>query len=376
MLANLTRLLSTVVVATALLVPTLAPTAAQAKYASFVMNPTTGEVLHEINADTKNYPASLTKMMTLYVVFQALEEGRLGMDTAMPVSRKATYQPPSKLGLKKGQTITVRKAINALAVKSANDVAVVVAEYLNGTERNFALKMTATARTLGMKNTTFRNASGLPHRGQLSTARDMSRLAIALQRDYPQYYGVFSRASFKHAGKTYKSHNKLLTTYEGTDGIKTGYIRASGFNLVTSVKRGDTRLIGVVLGGKTSNIRNAHMTKLLNKSFRKIDVALVTEPARAAKKKTTWGIQVGVLGKYDAAFNLASKAVALAPTYLGKGDVTVTTLKKRGSSKKLYRARIFDVGKRNAYRACKYLKKKRQDCMVFKVKAPVTVASN
>lgn len=373
MLESLTRLFSAAVIATVVLLPSQA----QAKYASLVMNADTGEVLHEINADTRNYPASLTKMMTLYLMFEALEERRIGLDTPMPASAKATRQPPSKIGLQRGETITVRNAIKALSVKSANDVAVVVAEFLSGTERNFALKMTATARRLGMKSTTFRNASGLPHRGQLSTARDMARLAIALKRDYPQHYAVFSESKFKYAGKTYKSHNNLLTTYQGTDGIKTGYIRASGFNLVTSVERGDTRLIGVVFGGKTSKIRNAHMTKLLNRGFRKIDTTLVAEPARKTKKKrNSWGVQVGVFAKYDAAFNLASQAVALAPSYLGNGDVNVTTLKKRGSSKKLYRARIFDVGKRNAYRACKFLKKKGKGCMVFKMTEPVTVASN
>ena len=243
---------------------------AQARYASIVIDAESGQVLHAVNADTRNYPASLTKMMTLYMVFDALEKGRLTLDQELPVSKRAYGMPPSKLGLKVGETIRVRDAILALVTKSANDVAVVVAEALAGKETKFAQAMTKRARALGMRRTSFRNASGLPNRGQKSTARDMARLAQALLTDFPQYYHYFSTSTFSYNGRTYRSHNKLLKSYRGTDGIKTGYIRASGFNLVTSVERRNRRIIAVVFGGKTARSRDRHMVKLLNRGFKKL----------------------------------------------------------------------------------------------------------
>ena len=240
---------------------------AAAKYAAIVIDSDTGRVLHSVNADTRNFPASLTKMMTLYMVFEALEDGRLTMDQELRVSRRAAGQTPSRLGLKAGSHITVRDAIGALVVKSANDTATVVAEAIGETEIQFALMMTERARKLGMRSTTFRNASGLPNRGQLSTARDMSVLAMALLNDFPQHYGIFSAPKFKYGGRTYKSHNNLLASYTGTDGIKTGYTRASGFNLVASVERDGKRLVGVVFGGRTAKSRDAQMKKILNNSF-------------------------------------------------------------------------------------------------------------
>ncbi|WP_420347235.1 D-alanyl-D-alanine carboxypeptidase family protein [Pelagibius sp.] len=243
---------------------------AQARYASIVVDADTGQVLHAVNADTRNYPASLTKMMTLYMVFDALEKGKLTLDQKLPVSKRAAGMPPSKIGLKRGETISVRNAILALVTKSANDVAVVVAEALAGKETTFAQVMTKRARTLGMSRTTFRNASGLPNRGQKSTARDMSRLAKALMTDFPQHYPFFAVSKFTYKGRTYRSHNKLLRSYTGTDGIKTGYIRASGFNLVSSVERRNRRIIAVVFGGKTSKSRDRHMVKLLDRGFKKL----------------------------------------------------------------------------------------------------------
>jgi D-alanyl-D-alanine carboxypeptidase len=248
----------------------LLPAAAQARYASLVMDMDTGRVLHAANADTRNYPASLTKMMTLYMAFDALEEGRLSLKQRLPVSRRAAGMPPSKLGLKVGQRITVENVIKALVTKSANDAAVVIAEALGGTEYQFALKMTRRARALGMERTTFRNASGLPNRGQLSTARDMARLGEALITDFPQFYDYFSTERFSYNERTYGNHNNLLGNYRGTDGIKTGYIRASGFNLVASVKRDGRRLIAVVFGGRSARSRDRHMVTLLDKGFRKL----------------------------------------------------------------------------------------------------------
>ena len=208
-----------------------APKPALAKYAALVMDVESGEVLFSRNADTRRHPASLTKIMTLYLLFEALENGKVTMNTPLKVSKRAAGQPASKLGLRRGKTIRVEVAIKALVVKSANDVATVVAEALGGTEAGFARMMTEKAKALGMKRTQFRNASGLPNRRQLSTARDMARLGIAVQRDFPKYYAYFRTNRFKWGGRTYRSHNRLLGNYKGTDGVKTGYIRAAGSNL-------------------------------------------------------------------------------------------------------------------------------------------------
>ena len=241
-----------------------------AKYAAIVIEETSGKVLFARNADKARYPASLTKIMTLYLLFEELESGRMTMRTTLPVSRVAASRSPSKLYLKPGQHITVKDAIYALITKSANDVATVIGEALSGTEREFGKRMTRKARALGMSKTTFRNASGLPHSKQRTTARDMARLAIAVRRDFPQYFGFFSTKSFRWRGKRFGNHNKLLSNYTGTDGIKTGYIDASGFNLVATVERNGVRLIGVVFGGRTGKTRDAHMVKILDKSFKRV----------------------------------------------------------------------------------------------------------
>ena len=241
-----------------------------AKYAAIVIEETSGKVLFARNADKARYPASLTKIMTLYLLFEELESGRMTMRTKLPVSRVAASRSPSKLYLKPGQSITVKDAIYALITKSANDVATVIGEALSGTEREFGKRMTRKARALGMSATTFRNASGLPHSKQRTTARDMARLGIAVRRDFPQYFGFFSTKSFRWRGKRFGNHNKLLSNYTGTDGIKTGYIDASGFNLLATVERNGVRLIGVVFGGRTGKTRDAHMVKILNKSFKRV----------------------------------------------------------------------------------------------------------
>ena len=240
---------------------------ALAKYAAYFIDANNGEVLYALNQNTRNYPASLTKIMTLYMVFDALANKDIKLNDKIKVSRRAAGQPPSRLNLKPGQTIKVEDAILALVTKSANDVAVAVAEHLGGSEAKFARQMTKKARTLGMQKTNFRNASGLPNRAQLSTAKDMAVLGVAIQEHFPQYYHYFSNKSFKFNGRNYKNHNNLLGNYKGVDGIKTGYIRASGFQLVASVKRGEDHVIGVVFGGKTAKLRDRHMKKLLNKSF-------------------------------------------------------------------------------------------------------------
>ena len=366
---------------------------ASAKYASMVIDANTGKVLHQDNPHALNYPASLTKMMTLYLLFEALDKGRIKMSTAMNVSDVSAGQPASALGMTKGQTITVSQAILALAVKSANDVAVVVAEALSGSQNNFALEMTAKARQLGMSRTTFRNPSGLPHQGQLSTARDMALLAHRLLRDFPHYYHYFSAEEFTYNNVTYKTHNRLLKSYDGADGIKTGYIKASGFNLVASAERGGRRLIGVVLGGNTAKARDRLMAGLLDKGFNLIGTpssaqnkpsSLQDQPSTARngpplrKRKTEtadstpapsatapdgqWAIQVGVYNQYQPAYNVARKIAEKFPDILQGGSVTVAPLQKN-NRKPMYRARIQGLSKKQAYQACLSLKRRDIDCM-------------
>jgi D-alanyl-D-alanine carboxypeptidase len=233
------------------------------KYAAIVVDANTGRVLFEKNSRDARYPASLTKMMTLYLLFEALDAGRVSLDTQIPVSAYAAKRPPSKIGFKPGQSIDVRSAILALAVRSANDVAAAVGEYLGGSEERFAAMMTAKARALGMQSTTFRNASGLPDEGQRTTAHDMAILGMALRRHFPHHYHYFSNREFTYAGKVIRGHNNLLGKVVGADGLKTGYIRASGFNLVTSVGRGGRRIVAVVMGGETAKSRDAHMEELI-----------------------------------------------------------------------------------------------------------------
>jgi D-alanyl-D-alanine carboxypeptidase len=237
--------------------------------AAIVVDAKTGKVLYSSNADTRTYPASLTKMMTLYLVFEALESRRISLDTRITVSKFAASQPPSKLGVPAGRTITVKDAILSLVTRSANDMATALAEHLAGTESAFAVKMTARARSLGMRNTTFKNANGLPNTAQVTTARDMSLLGRALQDRFPTYFRYFKTTSFTYNGAKIGNHNRLLGRVQGVDGIKTGYTRASGFNLVTSVNLPDRRLVAVVLGGSSGSSRDARMQKLVEEYIKK-----------------------------------------------------------------------------------------------------------
>lgn len=234
------------------------------RYAAIVVDTATGKVLYEANADARRYPASLTKMMTLYVLFEDLDRGRFRLDSRLTVSAVAASQPPSKLGLRAGDTITVEDAIKALVTKSANDAAATIGENLAGSIPAFAERMTRTARAIGMSNTVFRNANGLPNPGQYTSARDMMKLGVALQVRFPSYYGYFQTRSFAFRGHTIGNHNNLLGRIDGVDGIKTGYIAASGFNLVTSIKRDGRKLVAVVMGGRTARSRDAHMVQLIN----------------------------------------------------------------------------------------------------------------
>ncbi|MEX1036724.1 MAG: D-alanyl-D-alanine carboxypeptidase [Sneathiella sp.] len=292
------------------------PTTAQARYAAIVMDSRTGEVLYSRNANTQLYPASLTKIMTLYMTFDALNRGQLRMDQRLPVSARAEGQTPTKLGLKKGETITVREAVFALITKSANDAATVLAEGMAPTEAAFARDMTEKAKRLGMRRTSFRNASGLPNRGQKSTAQDMAILGAAMIHNFPQFYHFLSMEEFDYHGKSYKNHNNLLKKYQGVDGIKTGYIRASGFNLVASAKRGSNRLVGVVFGGQSARSRDVHMASLLDKGFaeiEKIHPSVVPLPADKPVQ-IALGAPHSAPATGDAEFRVASAATVPLPS--------------------------------------------------------------
>lgn len=402
---------------------TAASTPAVARYASIVVDSDSGQVLHAVNADTRNYPASLTKMMTLYLVFEALEKGTLTLDQRLIVSKRAAGMPPSKLGLNAGNSIAVEDAILALTTKSANDVAVVVAEALGGSEIEFAKLMTKRAGELGMSRTTFRNASGLPNRAQKSTARDMVRLAQALQSDYPQYYHYFSATEFTYLGRTYRNHNRLLKSYDGTDGIKTGYTRASGFNLVSSVQRDGRRVIAVVLGGKTARSRDSHMVKLLDRGFTKLasmgvktipavpgrnpfqqpvvvaaapaevapaaaperpvqpvdpasQVATAGDPTEVAIDADTstndWAVQVGAFSRFKAAHSSAKAALEAVPQALAGAEVAIERVDSP-SAGTLYRSQIAGLYEQQARTACQELIAASINCVVVQ---PVAQGSN
>ncbi len=253
------------------------------KYAGIVVDAKTGNVLYGENADSLRYPASLTKMMTLYLVFEALESGRITLDTRVPVSARAAAEPPSKLGLRPGGSFTVEQGILALVTRSANDASTALGEMLGGSEARFAQMMTAKARALGMTRTTYRNANGLPNTAQMTTARDQARLGIALRQHFPQYYGFFSTRSFKYGKQVIGNHNRLVGNVRGVDGIKTGYTRAAGFNLVTSAQLEGQSVVGVVLGGTSGGARDAQMRKLiaayLPKASRNGKGKMIEEPA-------------------------------------------------------------------------------------------------
>lgn len=249
----------------------LAPAAWADRYAAIVVDATTNEVLHSDQADSIRYPASLTKMMTLYMLFEAMERGEIRLTDTIEASRRAQNQPPSRLGLRAGDRLTVEQAIGALVTRSANDVAVAVAERLEGSEARFAQRMTAKARQLGMRDTRYVNASGLPDPNQITTARDVLTLSQALLRDYPQNYRYFQTAEFSWRNVYSRNHNGLLGRVEGVDGIKTGYTRMSGFNLASSAQRNGHRIFAVVMGGESAASRDAQMAYLIDTAFQQID---------------------------------------------------------------------------------------------------------
>lgn len=387
---------------------------ASARYAAIVVDADTGRVLYGRNMDQRLYPASLTKIMTLFLTFEALDTGRLGMNQRLKVSRRAAGQTPTKLGLKRGKSIRVEDAILAIVTRSANDAATVLAEAIGGTEVRFAQMMTERARQLGMVRTSFRNATGLPNRRQRSSARDMAKLALAMIQKYPGYYRYFSTKTFTWGKRTHRNTNHLLVSYTGTDGIKTGYIRASGFNLVASAQRGGRRLIGVVFGGRTARSRDRHMIKLLESGFAKI-AAYDTSGARpvprrraprlvppvpvprpwqqamtqplpkpnpwrsaagpekqppAATQQSAWSVQVGVFRNLENAQLAAYRAVA-ASSVLTKRRIRF--IRRTHGDGIVYRARLTGLQEFEARKACQTLRRRQMACAVVLPNGDITI---
>ncbi len=375
------------------------PAAARSRYAELVIDGDNGRVLVARNADARKYPASLTKIMTLYMVFEALETGKLSLDHSLRTSRRAAGQPPSKLGLRKGQVITVRQAIMALVTKSANDAATVVAEAIGGSEFKFALMMTRRARDLGMSRTTFRSASGLPNRRQLSTARDMARLALAIRRDFPQHFDYFSKTSFSYQGKVYRNHNNLIGNVQGVDGIKTGYIRASGFNLVASAGRDEGRLVGVLFGGRSAKSRDQRMRKLLLSGFKRLQrgdepgspnqfvrprgrmdgygqvprprqkpqrqdinsADNADKPQTAPEFDLAWSIQIGAFSQPALAHQHLRKLTSALPGLLSQAKLSIETIESEKTS--IYRARVYGLSQSQARELCSRIKRANYGCL-------------
>lgn len=366
------------------------PATSLAKYASIIFDAETGRVYHEVNADTRNYPASLTKMMTLYLLFDAIEQGDMTLKSKMTVSARAARQPSSKMWLAPGSKITAEDAILALIVRSANDVAVVVAEHLGKTERNFGKVMTKKAQELGMTRTIFRNASGLPNRGQLSTARDMALLSQRLMNDFPQYYSYFSHTKFTYAGKTFRGHNKFMSRYSGADGLKTGYINASGFNLAASAKRDGHRLIGVVFGGKSARQRDRHLADLMDKGFvaadeydrppyparrplmmadasgdlvpTRITIKPRTKPNVTVLRSDAWGIQIGAYSISDVAQQKADEAAKVVKETFQAAFGRIEPILAGG--KQLFRAQIMGLTEADTRAACKLMERAPHQCLI------------
>lgn len=361
---------------------------ARGQEATLVMDANSGEVLYAYHEDLQLFPASLTKMMTLYMVFDALDEHRLAPDEMLNVSARAAAQPPSRLGLAEGSSISADDAILALITKSANDAAVVLAEAVADAESDFARAMTRKAHELGMNDTVFRNASGLHEDGQVTTARDIARLAVALMRDHPDYYKQFATRTFSWHGRRYTNHNPLLTAYQGADGIKTGYIKESGYNLVGSAERDGQRVVAVVLGSKTPGNRDWAVTTLLDYGFEQIAavhtvqksrnlrfignppqekaltiaIATVSRPASDAHRGMSggspgehddWAVQVGAFPSTPPAAEAARRAREEIPEILGDTELSLPAVDSGGS--RFYRARLVGLTEVEARTACRRL---------------------
>ncbi len=365
------------------------------RYAAIIIDDETGRVLSATNPDRPSYPASLTKMMTLYLLFDALEQGRVTLHSQFPVSVNATLQAPSRLAMEAGDRISAEDAIKAIVTKSANDVAVVVAETLGGSESQFAQQMTEKAHSLGMHNTTYRNASGLPNPGNISSPRDQATLAHALIHNHAHYYHYFSTREFAWQGQVIPSHNRFMLNYDGADGLKTGYINASGFNLVASAVHDGHRLIGAVFGGNTGAWRDHRMAQLFDLGYAHLGVGnadLADEsqdepeaPAAVPVKPTTklakakqskpvqqtaegdddaqaWAIQVGAYSQFKPAHHAATTAARALGGLIAKASVDIDAEKVKKAS--VFRARLIGFSAPQAQAACKKLAKAKRECHV------------
>ncbi|MDE1900204.1 MAG: D-alanyl-D-alanine carboxypeptidase [Alphaproteobacteria bacterium] len=386
------------------------------RYADIVIDADTGRIIHETDPNGLRHPASLTKMMTLYLTFEALESGRLRLDQYVPVSLNASQQSPSKLGLRPGQSVKVEDLILGMVTKSANDAAVTMGETLGGSEAGFAKMMMAQARALGMSRTVYRNPSGLPNPDQVTTAHDMAILGDALVHHFPEYYHYFNCDGFTFEGIYRHTHNHLKDRYPGMDGIKTGYIRASGFNLVASVKRNGIRLIGVVFGGTSAVERDNHMAQLLDAAFAKdeadirearIDKAqgqgdadadagdahyvtlpakiaavfpprnlapaqavpaqpehasvTVVQPAAVPDAAHRWGIQIGAYSDPAIGRQALASLVAELPDRLGQATPQIDPVAVAGTQ--MYRARLMNMDQQTAQGMCSYLVRRSKSCL-------------
>ncbi|HCU58390.1 MAG TPA: D-alanyl-D-alanine carboxypeptidase [Alphaproteobacteria bacterium] len=370
-----------------------------AETSSIMVDAQSGDVLYAHNADQKRYPASLTKLMTLYITFNALENGNLKMDDKLKTSYTAASRSPSRLGLNHGDVVDVKTCILASIIKSANDCATILGEALsNGNEREFAKMMTKTAQKLGMKNTTFKNASGLNHSEQKSTARDMAILALALYHHFPQYYSLFSLTEFEYQGQIIQGHNNLLKTFDGADGLKTGYTANAGFNIVTSAKRGNHRVFVVTMGHKTADDRDEKVASMMNTVFnrlssnKKIDVqqlrAEIETPKGGqtrtmlaqsnisvtpkAKPASDFAIRIGAFSSYDKAFQHASAVQKQYSSKLQANNIQIEKLERAG--KPLYRAQIAGLNKTDASKLCTALQNKKQECVAALIEAKTQFA--
>lgn len=383
---------------------------ANASVSSIMIDAANGEVMYEMNADERRYPASLTKLMTLYITFNALENNHIKLTDKLKVSRTAAGRSPSKLGVRAGETITVKDAIMAVIVKSANDCATVLAEHFAPTEADFAVLMTNTAHKLGMNHTTFKNASGLPNKQQKTSARDMAILAMAVYHHFPQYYKWFSAKSFQYKGHTIGGHNYILKTFAGADGMKTGYTAASGYNIITSAKRSGKRVIAVTMGHNSVGERDKKVSKMMDRGLvhmqkGDVDVATLTKeingkgvikaktarvaavqkktPAKTqnvrlakAQNKTAvkatqiasavsngrYAVQVGSFSDYQRARNYALTVKNKLAKKYAVHDIKVE--KVQAASKTVYRSKVIGLARNDANTICRNMKRSNQACLV------------
>ncbi len=412
------RIMAFVIVASAFL--SISRTA-EAGYAHYIYDVQSGKVLASQNGETLNHPASLTKMMTLYLTFEALRTGRLHWDDRIVMTKNAASKIPFKLGVPAGQTITVREAVYGMAIRSANDAAAAMGDHLGGSEERFGAIMTRKARQLGMRSTVFRNASGLPDKAQVTTARDMAVMALSLIRDYPREYKIFSQRSFSFRGRTIKGHNNLMYRYPGMDGIKTGFINASGYNLASAVDVNGRRVIGVVLGGKTARQRDNRMADLLDQALpggrglpgvavasgqqkrsaegvatfaskapvprprteimlggttpsaasvtsyatppKALPMEMMAQPG-VVQGTAVWDIQIAAAGSRSAATGALNSALPLLADF---GQIAPSVQGGRSSGREIYRARLTGFADRDsAAKACSLLQTKSIDCFVVR----------